>query len=212
MADAVPPIIGVVGVGTIGSAVVRGLCKSGPETPPKGLRSVVLSPRGAAKAEALRSEFPKIIRVASSNREVVEEADCVLVSVLPKQAEMVLQDLAFRPDQEVISLVAGLSVQKLRDLCAPAHSVSIAIPFPSVAKQCGAALLLQPGPAARAVFRLVGRHVAVEDPEHFRRLMCISGLMGNFYKQQLTAQEPASRSLRGSDFVLPSSLSKCPPL
>ncbi|CAE7251780.1 unnamed protein product [Symbiodinium sp. CCMP2592] len=189
MADAVPPIVGVVGVGTIGSAVVRGLCKSGPETPPKGLRAVVLSPRGTAKAEALRSEFPKIVRVASSNREVVEEADCVLVSVLPQQAEMVLQDLAFRPDQEVISLVAGLSVQKLRDLCAPARSVSIAIPFPSVAKQSGAALLLQPGPGARAVFRLVGRHVAVEDSEHFRRLMCVSGLMGNFYKQQLTAQE-----------------------
>ena len=122
-------------MGTIGSAVVRGLCKSGPETPPKGLRAVVLSPRGTAKAAALRSEFPKIVRVASSNREVVEEADCVLVSVLPKQAEMVLRDLAFRPDQEVISLVAGLSVQKLRDLCAPtaSRSPSLSLRWPSKA-------------------------------------------------------------------------------
>eukprot|EP00439_Symbiodinium_sp_Y106_P023602 s253_g2.t2 len=146
---------------------------------------------------------------------VVEEADCVLVSVLPKQAEMVLRDLAFRPDQEVISLVAGLSVQKLRDLCAPAHSVSIAIPFPSVAKQSGAALLLQPGPGARAVFRLVGRHVAVEDPEHFRRLMCISGLMGNFYKQQLTAQEQCHCvTVLGSDFfpTEPTPRNLCPAL
>ena len=185
----VPATLGVVGVGTIGSAVVRGLCLPGPETPPSGLQAVVLSPRGAVKAEALRTEFPNIVRIAGTNSDVVQEADCILVSVLPKQAEAVLQELPFRREQQVISLVAGLSVQRLRDLCAPAGTVSIAIPFPSIAKQRGAALLLQPGPAATGIFRRLGRHVAVESEEHFRRLMCISGLMGNFYKQQLTAQE-----------------------
>ena len=88
----------------------------------------------------------------------------------------------------MISLVAGLPIEKLRSSCLPARTVSIAIPFPSVAKKSGAALLLQPGPAAIGIFRRLGRHVAVEDVEQFRRLMCISGLMGNFYKQQLTAQ------------------------
>ena len=149
----------------------------------------MLSPRGAAKANLLGAESPEIVRVAGSNCEVVEETDCVLISVLPKQAELVLQELAFRPDQEVISLVAGLPIQRLRELCAPARSASIAIPFPSVAKRRGAALLLQPGPGALGIFRRLGRYVAVEDEEHFRRLMCVSGLMGNFYKQQLTAQE-----------------------
>ena len=63
-----PARYGFVGVGTMSSAIVRGLCTL-PFPPP----SIVLSPRGAEKAAALAAEFgPQMVRVASSNQEVVD--------------------------------------------------------------------------------------------------------------------------------------------
>lgn len=170
------PSIGVIGVGTIASATIRGLCSS-------VTCSVVLSPRNAEKAQQLRDEFPEVVRVANSN----DSCDCIVVAVLPSQAS-ILSQLSFPKDVEVVSLMAGLYPQQLRELCGDIP-ISVVIPYPSIARREGAALLLQPSPVALAMFESLGRCVAVEDEEKFRYLACASGLMGNLYKQQLTVQK-----------------------
>ena len=63
----VPDSIGVVGVGTISSAAVRGLCRS-------SNAQFVLSPRNAAKAQALEQEFESV-RIATDNQAVVDACD-----------------------------------------------------------------------------------------------------------------------------------------
>ncbi|CAK9113973.1 unnamed protein product [Durusdinium trenchii] len=179
-------VLGVIGVGTIASAAIKGLCN--PELPKDlGLRQIVLSPRNALKAQELQESFPALVRVAESNQEVVQCSDWILLSVLPKQALAVLSELEFRKGQEVISMMAGISLSQLRQHCQA--TVSVAIPYPAIAHRHGAALLLQPGKAALAIFQTLGRCVTVEDEGNFRQLMGVSGLMGNFYKQQLTVQQ-----------------------
>jgi len=181
-----PATIGIIGVGVIASAVVRGLlAPGGPSPPPK----FVLSPRGAAKAVALAEEFPAAARVAGSNQEVVDTADCVMVAVLPKQAEDVFASLKFRAGQQVISLVATVKLARLRELIAPAAECAIGSPLPSVAVRRGATLLTPPRPFARNIFECIGSCVAVEDEAQFKRMQCITALMGDMYKRQLTAQE-----------------------
>lgn len=179
-----PERIGVVGVGTIGAAVVRGLCSRPMQDPP----SIVLSPRGAAKAAKLAADFPSMVTVAASNQEVVDKSDCIIVSVLPKQAEDVLRALEFRPEQKILSLIATVDLERLSEFTAPAKERAIAVPLPAVAKGCGATLLVPPKDYAKAIFEPLGSCVAVEDFAQFRRMQCITGLMGDFYKRQLTAQ------------------------
>lgn len=185
-AAALPATIGVVGVGTIASAVVRGLCSpGGPSPPPK----FVLSPRGAAKAAALAQEFPASVRVAGSNQEVVDAVDCVIVAVLPKQAEDVLTSLTFREGQQVLSLIAIVKLARLKEIVAPATECAIGVPLPAVAQRRGATLLIPSRPFARNIFNILGSCVVAEDEAHFKRMQCITALMGDLYKRQLTAQE-----------------------
>ncbi|CAK0812633.1 unnamed protein product, partial [Prorocentrum cordatum] len=151
---------------------------------------VVLGPRGAAKAAALAAEFPGTARVAGSNQEVVDAVDCVVVAVLPRQAEEVLRALTFREGQQVLSLVATLPPSRLRELAAPAAEVAVAVPLPAVARRQGATLLIPPVPFAQAVFAPLGSCVSVDDEAQFRRLQSVTALMGDFYaRRQLTVQQ-----------------------
>jgi len=183
---ALPSNIGVVGVGTIASAMVRGLCSlDGPLPLPK----FILSPRGTAKSAALAAKFPDSVRVAKSNQEVVDAAECIIIAVLPKQAEEVLSSLTFRQGQQVLSLIATVNLGRLQELVAPAAECAIGVPLPAVAKRQGASLLLPARPFAQNIFDILGSCVAVNEEAQFRRLQCVTALMGDFYKRQQTTQE-----------------------
>jgi hypothetical protein len=95
-ADELPGVLGFVGIGTINSAVIRGLCTG--TNPPK---RIVLSPRSTSKAKALQAEFPAIIEIAASNQAVVDVAHWVIIATPPKPevSEAVLRPLNFRDEQ-----------------------------------------------------------------------------------------------------------------
>ena len=64
------PTLGFIGTGTINSALVRAVCRSdGPAHP------IVVSPRSAERAAALKQEVPSRVRVAASMQEVADAAD-----------------------------------------------------------------------------------------------------------------------------------------
>jgi pyrroline-5-carboxylate reductase len=67
-------------MGTINCAVVRGLLTS--PNPPS---SIVVSPRNAKNAAALKSEFPGIIEIAADNQGVVDKCEWVIVAIPPKR-------------------------------------------------------------------------------------------------------------------------------
>eukprot|EP00429_Kryptoperidinium_foliaceum_P029871 CAMPEP_0176134832 /NCGR_PEP_ID=MMETSP0120_2-20121206/68380_1 /TAXON_ID=160619 /ORGANISM="Kryptoperidinium foliaceum, Strain CCMP 1326" /LENGTH=271 /DNA_ID=CAMNT_0017470493 /DNA_START=21 /DNA_END=833 /DNA_ORIENTATION=- len=180
----VPETIGVVGVGTISSAMVRGLCSPGGPQP-----KIVLCPRNAAKAAALQSEFPDLVRIAGSNQEVVDAADYLILALLSNNAEEVLGGLTFRPGQGILSVIAALPMPRLQELVSPATDCAIGIPLPAVAKRRGASLLMPKQPAAQAIFDALGTCVVAEVEAEFKRMLCLTALMGDFYKRQLTAQD-----------------------
>jgi pyrroline-5-carboxylate reductase len=186
-ADVLPGSIGLVGVGTIGSAVIRGLCSPGQGAPAR-IPRIVISPRGAEKAAALKAALPAHVTIAGSNQEVVDSVDCVIVAVLVKQADEVLKSLKFREGQKLLSLMAGVMPSKLQELAPPVTDCASAIPLPAVAKRRGTSLLTPSKPWAKAIFEVCGGCVAVDDDAQFKRMLCVTGLMGDFYKRQLTIQ------------------------
>ena len=181
-----PSTIGVVGVGTISSATVRGLCAAFPAADGP---TFTLSPRGAAKGAALVADFgADRMAVAASNQAVVDATECVIVAVLPGQADAVLSALTFRPDQLVVSLMASVSLDRLRKLTG-CSKICVAMPLPPVATRNGCTIVVPDDrPDALALFRAVGKAVPVADETQFKRLQAMTCLMGDLYERQRTAQ------------------------
>jgi pyrroline-5-carboxylate reductase len=165
--------LGFLGAGAITSAMVTGL------NAPGG-RPILLSPRNAAVADDLARRFPQV-SVASSNQEVVDECDTVVIAVRPQIAESVLAELRFRPDQNVISLVSGFSIRRLLGLIAPATRVARAVPLPSAARRRSPTAIYPRDPETVELFALLGAAFAVDTEHEFDALCVATATMATYF-------------------------------
>jgi pyrroline-5-carboxylate reductase len=159
-----PGDLGIVGVGAIAEAIITGLCE-GEATP----ATIHLSPRSAARASRLAARYPSV-HVVDSNQTVLERADVVLLCVRPQDAPAALSGLAFRAQQAVISVIAGVPIDTLRPLVAPAEGLVRAIPLPAVARRAGLTAIHPRHERARAIFEPLGGVIAVDDERAFDAL------------------------------------------
>jgi pyrroline-5-carboxylate reductase len=148
---------GVIGVGAIAEAIAIGLC-DGVEAPPR----VVLSPRNANTARGLAERY-ETVEVAGDNQAVVDAAPVVLICLRPQVAREALGQLRFGAGQIVISAMAGIAVDEVKRLVAPASDVARCIPLPGVARRKGITPVHPPQRAAKELFDRLG--TAVEVPE-----------------------------------------------
>lgn len=115
--------VGFIGTGEIAAAMVRGLAGLGHE--------ILVSDRNAATATRLADEIAGVSVLPNAG--VVDGADVVFLCLLAPVAVNVLPGLPFRAGQTVISVMVDLPLARLRNLCAPATDIAIAIPLPPVA-------------------------------------------------------------------------------
>lgn len=115
--------LGFIGTGTIASAVVQGIAGGG--------HQIIVSERSRARSADLAARFG--VQVAC-NQGVVDGSDVLFLGLLPEQAAEVLPTLAFRPGQRVISFMAGVALDTLKALTAPADPEAVMLPFPGIAK------------------------------------------------------------------------------
>ena len=152
---------GIIGVGAIGTAIVTGLCEGVKDAP-----RIVLSPRNAGRAADLASRFPTV-RVAASNQEVIDGSSVVLLCIRPQEARPVLPGLRFSRQHAIVSMMAGISIETLQELVAPAQNVARAIPLPAVATREGATPIFPPTDAAKALFDQLGCFVEIPHERAF---------------------------------------------
>jgi pyrroline-5-carboxylate reductase len=102
--------IAVIGCGNIGSAIARGLTTSGLVDP----KEMILTRRHASSL----AEFEKQgFQVTRNNRQAVEQADIVIISVTPQQLDVLLQEIGDALDgnkQTIMSVVSGASIDQLK--------------------------------------------------------------------------------------------------
>lgn len=115
--------LGFIGTGTIASAVVQGIAGDD--------HQIIVSERSRARSADLAARFD--VQVAD-NQGVVDGSDVLFLGLLPDHAAEVLPTLAFRPGQRVISFMAGVALDTLKALTAPADPVAVMLPFPGIAK------------------------------------------------------------------------------
>ena len=96
--------IGVIGTGTIASAVVRGIAGDG--------HDIAVSERGAARAADLARAFDNVS--VHDNAGVVAASDVIFLGLMAEAAGEILAGLSFRAGQRVISFMAGASLEEVR--------------------------------------------------------------------------------------------------
>jgi pyrroline-5-carboxylate reductase len=168
------PIYGIIGVGAIAAAIVDGLCADG-DSP-----DIRLSPRNAATAAALAGRHPSV-SICADNQAVLAEASIILLCVRPQDAASVLTDLTFRPDQAVISVMAGIPIEQLASLVAPATDICRTIPLPSVATRASVTPLVPPNPVACAIFDRLGGALELEDEARFEAFSAATGTVAAYF-------------------------------
>ena len=100
--------LGFVGAGVMAETMMRGVL--GPVAPDR----VIASDPHEARRTGLASELG--IRVTGDNREVVASADLLVLAVKPQSLPSVFSDLhgRFRPETQVLSIVAGATIASLQ--------------------------------------------------------------------------------------------------
>jgi len=105
-----PDTIAILGGGNIGTAMARGLVRSG-----RFRREQVIITR--RKVELLKSLAEEGFVVLSDNTEAVRRADVVILSVLPQQIVGLLRQIkgALSPKKHIVmSVVTGVSISEIR--------------------------------------------------------------------------------------------------
>jgi pyrroline-5-carboxylate reductase len=111
--------IGFIGTGHIAAPMARFLARKG--------HDVVVSERNAGVAGALVAAFPAI--EIKSNQGVVDSADIIFLCLRPHLWAEIVPNLTFRADQQIVSVMAGVTLADLYAACAPASQISMTIPI-----------------------------------------------------------------------------------
>ncbi len=167
--------LGFIGTGEITSSIVTGLSSSGVIA-----HSIWLSPRNSAIAKGLANRFHGI-SVASSNQEVLDHSDAIVIAVRPSAARGVLSELCFRSDYRVISLVSGLSLRSLSELVVPAVRTARAVPLPSTSQRLSPTAICPPDPAAFELFAAVGTVFPAEKENEFDAICATTATIASYF-------------------------------
>ena len=101
--------LGFIGTGTITRAVVIGLLRFG-----VSFQRISLSPRNAETAAELAA-LDSRVHVCGNNQEVLEASDVVCLAVIPQIAADALRELHFDSRHHVISFIARISLERVRN-------------------------------------------------------------------------------------------------
>jgi len=98
--------IGILGTGHLASYTVAGLRNK------SGSINIILSPRNSTIAKGLAENYN--CEIATSNQQVVDRSNYILLAVRPHQLDDLLEGLTFQSSALIISAIAGISIDQLK--------------------------------------------------------------------------------------------------
>ncbi|MGB0902610.1 NAD(P)-binding domain-containing protein [Halocynthiibacter sp.] len=170
--------IGVIGCGTIASAVVRGIAHDG--------HQITVSRRSTQQSHALSATFDCVS--IADNQTVLNQSDVIFLGLIAEQASDILSDLKFHPDHQVISLMAGADLEKIAMLVGPAKNISIMIPFPNIATGGSPVLALGDIALIENIFTPDNTVFPLENPEQLQACLAAQAVLSPTLKLVNTAE------------------------
>ena len=166
--------LGILGVGHLATYTIKGLQKSGDQ------RLVTLSPRNAKTVKMLAETCN--CTIAKTNQAVVDNSDIILLSVRPDSLDTLLAELSIKPGQLIVSVIAGVSLQHLRQHPALKQATLLrALPSASAEICAGPVPLYPANPVAEALFSCIGKAVVLDSEELFDTALSHACLHGWSY-------------------------------
>ncbi|MDJ0777286.1 MAG: NAD(P)-binding domain-containing protein [Gammaproteobacteria bacterium] len=152
--------IGFIGVGELARYTIRGWRRGGYE------KRINLSPRNAQNAAELARDHA--CDVMPDNQSVVDSSDLVFLATRPEDCFDALAGLDFRPDQVLVSAVAGVASDRLRDsLTNSALKIVRVMPVSSAQAGYSPTLVYPRHQPVCDLFDRCGRAIAVEQERQF---------------------------------------------
>ena len=168
--------LGLIGTGIIGEAFVRGLINVG-----RFEDEIWVSRRSDSRSTSLAADFAQI-SIANENQEILDRCDTLILAVLPEQVESVLQDLQFRDDHLLLSIVSSITLKSLSQWAAPCTQIYRGIPLPPIEFGVGPIPICPPCPQLEPMLSSVGTVVSLTDEDQFLSIAVGSALMAMFYE------------------------------
>jgi pyrroline-5-carboxylate reductase len=164
--------LGILGVGELSESVVRGLRRSGF----KG--EINISPRNAVRADTLAREYG--CKVLRDNQAVVDRVDLVLLGVRPEAIDEVATQVRLRPDQALLSLAAGISLEQLRSAFPQVRCTRLMLSC-SAKINSTMVVICPPDQTSESLFGVLGDVVVLEDEHSFELATVAACMNGWFY-------------------------------
>ena len=111
--------IGFIGTGHIAAPMARALARDG--------HQVAVSHRNALVSAELVAAGLGI--KTAPNQQVIDTADIVFLCLRPAVWREVVADTKWRTDHKVVSVMGGVSLGDIADICAPVTNISATIPY-----------------------------------------------------------------------------------
>ncbi len=171
------PVIAVIGSGTMGEALMKGLLRQSLIDP----HNLIASDPWEERLEVLAERYH--IRTTPQNAPAVQEADIVFLSVKPQVIGKVLAELRghVRPDALVFSIAAGVPIRTIRQ---GLEAESVIRAMPNTPAQIGQGITVWTATAAvtdmqRAhaltILKALGEEVFVDDEHYLDMATALSG-------------------------------------
>lgn len=179
--------LGFLGCGKIGSAVCRGFIgASGLARPNR----ILLNSRSKEKCRKLAVLAPDVVKIASSNEELVRESDIIFLGLLPDVARKVLPPLPFDKSKLVVSMMAAVDYQETMDLTKmPADRVVRTVPLPSAANRSGPVVTFPHNAAVESVLSVVSKPVVCDTEADMKPMIALTGHISSFYELMEASQD-----------------------
>ncbi|SPT64175.1 NAD(P)-binding domain-containing protein [Actinomadura madurae] len=167
--------IGIIGVGEIGRAIVTGLC-DGDDEPP----AIFLSPRGTGTVAELSERFEGVW-VCADNQDVANRSEVVIIAVRRQDRGEALTGLRVEGDKPVVSVMAGVGIDDLRQTLATDVPLVRAIPLPAVRERRSVTVTCPSHPTVDALFERLGGVLPVGDEAAFDVFSALTGTLTTHY-------------------------------
>lgn len=164
--------LGILGVGDLTEKMARGLLREMKEV------EILLSPRNSVKSKALAQELP--CQMMPDNQSVVDAADMILIGVRPWQLGDLAREIRIRPEQKVISVVSGVSINELSRLFNTKHCIRAMLSC-AAEINCSTVAIYPDDGEVCSVLRGLGTLISLSDEQELELATVSACMNGWFY-------------------------------
>ena len=190
--------IGFIGVGELALYTIKGVRRGGYQGP------VLLSPRNREKAKYLVETHN--CQLQQDNQSVVANSDHIVIATRPADCLETLASLEFKPNQVLISVVAGIEVAQLRTVLPAQLEIVRAMPVSSAEVGASPTLIYPDNVFVRQFFDYCGNSIVVDNEEYFTQgsvLACVYCWFFSLYEELIqSTQGPALPASLSAELVM----------